>query len=412
MATADSGVRVQGWKMWLPSSLMTSCSLLSYIDRQTLAVLSPTIIAQTDLTDASYGDAVSAFSIAYMIGNPLWGALLDHIGLRIGMVLAVALWTAASASHALVFGFLGFAIARGVLGFGEGAAFPGAMRTAIVSLPPEKQGRGIGLGYSGASLGALLTPIFVIPFARLYGWQMAFLVTGFLGLVWLALWWTVSRPPLIPEHRRPSSRLRIPNLLERRCWVVVSSFGFGGVALALVAYVIPRYLEKALGVTQAQLGNILWIPMVGWEAGYFFWGWVADRWVPPGTGQRPTWVFLLLSVLALPTALVTFTDSLPVVLALFLWATFVADGFVVMSLRVGADIYPRDQVAMAGGIGSAAWSAVAAIVVPIYMRFIAAGSYTEIFVSVSLLPLVGTLLWLWISKPERLWRAPAITGGA
>ena len=390
--------------MWLPSSLMTSCSLLSYIDRQTLAVLSPMIIAETDLTDASYGDAVSAFSILYMIGNPLWGALLDHIGLRIGMLLAVAIWTAASASHALVFGFLGFGLARAVLGFGEGAAFPGAMRTAIVSLPPEKQGRGIGLGYSGASLGALLTPVLVTPFALAYGWRAAFIVTGVLGLLWLALWWSVSRPPFIPEHRAPTSRMRIPNLLERRCWVVVSSFGFGGVALALVAYVIPLYLNRALGVTQAELGKILWIPMVGWEAGYFFWGWVADRWVPPGSGKRPAWVFLLLSALALPTALVTATDSLPVVLGLFLWATFIADGFVVMSLRVGSQIYPKDQVGMAGGIGSAAWSAVAAIVVPIYTRMIADQSYTMIFVSVSLLPLLGTMLWLWVSKPERLWR--------
>lgn len=405
MATASSEVRVQGWRMWLPSSLMTSCSLLSYIDRQTLAVLSPMIIAQTDLTDASYGDAVSAFSIAYMIGNPLWGALLDHIGLRIGMLLAVSLWTIASASHAMVFGFVGFAVARAVLGFGEGAAFPGAMRTAIVSLPPEKQGRGIGLGYSGASLGALLTPILVVPFAQAYGWRTAFVITGILGGLWLVLWWSIARPPLIPEHRRSSDRLRIPNLFERRCWVVVSSFGFGGVALAVVAYMSPLYLNRALGVTQAQLGTILWIPMIGWEAGYFFWGWVADRWVPPGTGKRPAWAFLLLSVLALPSALVTFTDSLPVVLGLFLWATFIADGFVVMSLRVGSQIYPKDQVGMAGGIGSAAWSAVAAIVVPIYARFVAQEYYTAIFVSMSLLPLFGTLLWLWISKPQRLWTA-------
>lgn len=396
---------VTGWRMWLPSSLMTSCSLLSYIDRQTLAVLSPMIISQTDLTDASYGDAVSAFSIAYMIGNPLWGALLDHIGLRIGMVLAVALWTAASASHAMVYGFLGFAIARAVLGFGEGAAFPGAMRTAIVSLPPEKQGRGIGLGYSGASLGALITPILVTPFALRYGWRAAFVITGLLGLAWLVLWWTVSRPPLIPKHIRTSNRMRFPNLLERRCWVIVSSFGFGGVALAVVAYASPLYLNRALGVTQEQLGYLLWIPMVGWEAGYFFWGWVADRWVPPGTGKRPAWVFLLLSVLALPSALVTFTDSLAVVLGLFLWSTFVADGFVVMSLRVGSHIYPREQVGMAGGIGSAAWSAVAAIVIPIYTRMVADQSYTTIFVSMALLPLFGTLLWLWISKPARLWRA-------
>ena len=69
-------------------------------ERQTLAVLSPMILHDTGLSIAAFSDAVSAFSIAYMIGNPLWGSLLDRIGLRIGMLLAVGVWTLASVSHA------------------------------------------------------------------------------------------------------------------------------------------------------------------------------------------------------------------------------------------------------------------------------------------------------------------------
>ena len=75
-------------------------TLLSYIDRQVLAVLSPTILHDTGLSANAYANAISAFSFAYMVGNPLWGSLLDYAGLRIGMLMAVALWTAASTSHA------------------------------------------------------------------------------------------------------------------------------------------------------------------------------------------------------------------------------------------------------------------------------------------------------------------------
>jgi MFS transporter, ACS family, hexuronate transporter len=379
-------------------------TLLSYIDRQVLAVLSPTILLATGLSANAYANAISAFSIAYMIGNPLWGSVLDFVGLRLGMLIAVGLWTAASASHAWVTGFIGFAVARAVLGFGEGAAFPGALRTAAEALPPNRQSRGMALGYSGASLGAIITPLIVTPIALKYGWQTAFLITGTFGTVWMILWLVVSRPPFLPMVKQTKAKIIWPNLLERRLWVVAASFGLGAVALGIVAYLSPLYLNRALGLSQAQLGRVLWIPLVGWEFGYFFWGWVADRYLADMPDRRrPARLFVLLTVLALPSVLVTQTRSLPVVLALFFWATFIADGFVVASLRVGTRIYPSGRTAMVAGIGSGSWSAVQAAVLPIYGRLVDLGWFPTIFISMSLLPIAGTALWFWLSAKKELW---------
>jgi ACS family hexuronate transporter-like MFS transporter len=188
-------------------------TLLSYIDRQVLAVLSPTILHDTGLSANAYANAISAFSFAYMVGNPLWGSLLDY--------------ASASTSHAWVTGFIGFAVARGVLGFGEGAAFPGALRTAAEALPANQRSRGMALGYSGASLGAIITPVLVRPVALRYGWQAAFLITGALGTAWLLFWLAVSRPPFLPMQKRKVLKMTWPNLTERRFWVVASSFGLG-----------------------------------------------------------------------------------------------------------------------------------------------------------------------------------------
>ena len=123
----------------------------------------PTILHDTGLSAGAYGDVGSAFQFAYMIANPLWGSILDFVGLRRGMLAAVAIWTVASVSHAWVGGFWGFAVVRTLLGLGEGAAFPGGFRAASESLPPDRQGRGTALAYSGASLGAMITPLLVIP---------------------------------------------------------------------------------------------------------------------------------------------------------------------------------------------------------------------------------------------------------
>lgn len=260
---------------------MMVCSWLSYVDRQILATLSVVILADTGLSTERYTEVVSAFSIAYMIGNPLWGSLLDYIGLRKGMLAAVAIWSAASLSHSFVgqgtAAFLGLAAARALLGFGEGATFPGGFRTAMDSLPPNRQARGIAISYSGGSLGAIVTPFLVIPIAGLFGWRAAFLVTGTLGFAWLALWAKVARPPYLRLPERKPAKIIWPNLLERRFWALVCGYSLGAFALGPILYLSSLYLNRVFGVSQDDLKYYLWVPPAGWEAGYFFWGWAADR---------------------------------------------------------------------------------------------------------------------------------------
>src|SRR5258708_11369537 len=135
IAIVDSFVR------WLPVVSLMLVSLISYVDRNTLALLAPTILNETGLNAEQYGFIISAFSITYMFGNPVWGFILDRVGIRRGMGAAVSIWTVASAAHAFAGGFGGFALARAALGFGEDATFPGSMRTAIETLPAEHRSR-------------------------------------------------------------------------------------------------------------------------------------------------------------------------------------------------------------------------------------------------------------------------------
>ena len=384
-----------GWRMWVASGVIMLCSWLSYVDRQVLAVLSPMILRDTGLTVQAYADAVSAFSFAYMLANPLWGSILDRIGLRIGMLMAVGIWTLASLSHAWVAGFLGFAAARAVLGFGEGATFPGGLRTAADSLPPDRRSRGMAIAYSGSTLGAIVTPLLVTPLALAFGWRAAFLMTGGLGAIWLLVWWMLSRPPwLLPSRRTP--KLAWPRVTERRFWVLVVGMGIGGEPLGTILTLSPVYLNRQLGMTQAQLGNLLWIPTLGWGIGYYFWGWIADRWI--GENQRPAGLYVLLAILSLPLALVTATHSWTAVLALFFWGMFIAVGFITLSLHVAAHAYPRDQTGLVAGIGSGAWGAVLALVLLVFGRWFDQKWYEATFASMALLPVLGTALWLALSR--------------
>ena len=107
------------WHTWVPCAGMALCSWLAFVDRQVIAVLSPTIMAETGMNAQEFGRLVTFFFVAYTLGNPLWGSVLDFVGLRVGMLVAVAIWTTASASHAFMGTFFGFAMARAVLADAE-----------------------------------------------------------------------------------------------------------------------------------------------------------------------------------------------------------------------------------------------------------------------------------------------------
>jgi MFS family permease len=121
---------------------MLLLGFLSYMDRSVLAILSPTILASLHLSATQYGYAILVFSLCYMLANPVWGFWMDRAGLWLTTLAAVLVWSIASGSHGLMLGFVSLCIARGVLGFGEGATFPAGLKTVTETLPAGKRSFG------------------------------------------------------------------------------------------------------------------------------------------------------------------------------------------------------------------------------------------------------------------------------
>jgi ACS family hexuronate transporter-like MFS transporter len=376
---------------------MAACSWLSFVDRQVLAVLSPVILTETGLSQQDYGNVFFYFFIAYTIANPLWGSLLDYIGLRWGMVIGVGLWSIASASHGLMSGFAGFALARGLLGFGEGVTFPGGLRTAVESLPPDRRGRGIATSFSGGTIGAILTPLIVIPIGLRFGWRNAFFLTGLLGIAWILLWLAVARPPYLPATVRKAKKIAWPNPFERRFWALVFSYSLTAVAPGPILTIIPLYLSRGpLAVSQQDLQGILWAPPLAWGIGYFFWGWAADRYA--ADNPRPVGMFVLLTVCSLAFGFTTWTSSVLIAMLLISWAAFIGGGFQMVALKASSYAFPREQAAMMTGIASGSWSLVNAILSPRLGQLFDQQQYGTAFWIIALCPLTGVLVWLFLSR--------------
>ncbi len=388
--------------LWLPTGTMLLVSLISYIDRNTLALLSPTILRETGLSAESYGWVISAFSIAYMLANPLWGKWLDRFGVRLGMLLAVALWSVASASHAVAVGFLGFAAARATLGFGEGATFPGGLRTVSQTLPLSLRARGLAVAYSGGSLGAIVTPIVITPVALAWGWRAAFLFTGMIGSAWLGLWLLVSRRRDVREHKAldpAQSAQSRPRFTDARVWSYMVAYAFGALPIAFVIYAAPLYLNAG-GASQALIGKLLWIPPLGWEIGYFFWGWRLDRLAPSGVRRLGglKWLVTATAALSLPLALAPWVHSLAAVMCLLFLAMFVAGGFIILTVGYATHIYSAAHSGLIAGLGAGGWSAGVAIAMPLFGRLIDQHRWDTAFLMAAVVPVVGYAFWLVVNR--------------
>ena len=386
---------------------MLLVSLISYIDRNTLALLSPTILKETGLTATEYGWVISAFSIAYMLANPLWGRWLDRFGVRAGMLVAVAIWSLASASHAVATGFVGFALARATLGFGEGATFPGGLRTVTQTLPLSLRARGVAVAYSGGSLGAILTPLIITPVALAWGWRTAFLLTGMIGACWLGVWLLVSRRKDVrertvaePAGAAPSK----PRFTDARLWSYMVAYACGALPIAFVIYAAALYLNAAFGTSQALIGKLLWIPPLGWEIGYFFWGWLLDRLPRTDVGRIDGLRKLLTAatLLSLPLALAPWARSLPVVMCQMFLAMFVAGGFIILTVGYATHVYSAAHSGLIAGLGAGAWSAGVAAAMPLFGKLIDLKRWDVAFVLAAVVPVAGHLYWLAVNRREKV----------
>jgi MFS transporter, ACS family, hexuronate transporter len=401
-ASTTSTARAIDWRMWVPCVGMALCSWLSFVDRQVLAILQPTIIRDTGLTPQNFTDAASFFFLAYTIANPVWGSVLDFVGLRIGMLLAVALWTGASASHAFMGSFAGFAAARAVLGLGEGATFPGGLRTAVETLPANLRARAIAMSFSGGTIGAVMMPLLLGPLAIQYGWRVAFMATAGLGAAWLIIWAAIARPPFLPKVVARTAKVTWPNFLERRVWALMFSYALPAISPGPALTILSLFLTSRLHLTQAEVNQVTWIPPLTWGIGYFFWGWAADRYA--ANNRRPVGMFLLLTIVSLTLGFATSTTSVATAMALVSLSTFIGGGFQMVALKVGSYAFPREQAAMMTGLASGSWSLVNFLflrVIGQWTGWVNGNRWEEIFWLIAFLPAVGIALWYLLSWNDR-----------
>ncbi|MFI5379872.1 MAG: MFS transporter [Tepidisphaerales bacterium] len=186
---------------WVILGLLFLGTTVNYVDRLVMGILAPELQAKYNISNDAYGTINAAFTACYAVGQLVSGRLLDQIGTRLGYGLALVAWSVSSIAHAAARGTFGFSVVRGMLGLSESPNFPASTKSLAEWFPKRERALAFGFINAGSNMGAIVAPA-VVPFlATNYGWQWAFVLTGALGFLCLALW--------IPIYKRPQDHPRV-----------------------------------------------------------------------------------------------------------------------------------------------------------------------------------------------------------
>ena len=396
---------------WRILALLFFATTINYIDRQVIGLLKPYISREINLGEIEYGYIVTAFQISYAIGLISCGWFIDKIGTRMGYAWAMLVWSTAAISHAFARGVVSFSAARFVLGIGESANFPAAVKTTAYWFPKKERALASGLFNSGSSIGAIIAPLIVAGITVKWGWEWAFIITGSFGLIWIIFWLIHYHLP--SEHPKISSREMqyiLQDDLEQSAEKHLKWSDFlkykQTVAICITRFIsdwvwwfflfwTPDYLNKTQGVDIKGIVLPLMVIYSMASIGGIGGGWISYFFSRRGRSidfSRKT-AILICALFILPLMFITQTHNIWIAVALIAFAAGGHQGWASNIFTIVSDIYPKEAVGSIiglSGFAGAIGGALSATLIGILLE--KTGSYFLVFLLASSVYLVNWLI--------------------
>ena len=404
-----AAVAASGRYRWVVVALLFMAMVINYVDRQTIGLLKADLTAEFGWSETDYADLVFWFQAAYAIAYLAWGRIIDRIGARWGFGLAFLIWHVGHIGTAAARTLGGFIGARIVLGLGEGGGFPGGIKAVAEWFPKNERALATGIFNAGTNIGAIVTPLVVPGIVLAFGWQMAFIVTGIAGLVWLPLWLIVYRRPREQKRLSAAELAHIEqdpaDPVEKIGWVKLLgkketwAFALGKFLIDPIWWMflfwLPDFLGKRYGLDLKSFGPPLIAIYLMSDVGSVAGGWLSSRLMKAGwsiNAARKT-TMLVCALLAVPVMFAANVDSLIVAVLIIGVATAAHQGFSANLYTLPSDVFPRGAVGSVVGIGGML-GAVGGMVFSKYIGRVLdqIGTYTPIFIVAGSAYLVALLV--------------------
>lgn len=449
-ATAiDVGFRIRGLRWWI-IGLVFLATVINYIDRQTIAILSTVIRADLHLSNEQYALINAWFLLAYTLSQSLSGKLYDRVGTRRGFSLSIIVWSVAAMATSLARGIQSLSLFRFLLGAGEAGNWPGAAKVSAEWFPIRERALALAIFNSGATIGAVLSPPLIVWLNYAYGWHATFLITGTLGFIWLALWLFFYQTPrrhrwlareefdyiragqrstvgetdvaavVKDEIEAPSvediAKSAPPSELEeeaapkwkdllgyRQVWAIVLMRFLTDPIWWLFVIWLPEYLQRARGFSLKDVGSFAWLPYLTAGVGSLLGGWASGYLIGRGWSvNRARKTVMLLAALLMPAGILAVrAQDAMFALALICVVTFAFQVWINNVQVLPSDFFPGKAVASVAGLGGTG-AGISSLIFTLTTGWVVDHfSYTPIFTAAGLFGPLGAIVLFTLAGPIR-----------
>lgn len=405
------------WSMIL---LICAITIINYLDRTALGVAAPTILETTGITKEQYSWVVSAFQLAYTIGQPIMGFFIDTIGLRLGFAICAIVWGLATMGHALTGTWQGLAFMRSIMGFSEASAIPAGIKTASIWFPAKERGIASGIFNMGTSFGAMLAPPLIAWCILFQGWQFAFVVSGSLALIAALAWFTFYRDPkdskmLSAEERAyieagqekylnidKKEKVSISSILsQRNFWGIGIARFLADPAWGTINFWVPIFFVETLHFSLKEIAMFVWLPFLMADLGCLASGFVAkflnDRGFSLIRSRLIT--FSIGAVLMMTIGFVSIVQNPYLAVFLVSLGGFSHQLLSTVASTLGGDLFKKNQVATAVGMaGACAWTG--QLIFNLFIgAFVGIIGFGPFFIALAFFDVIGAVvLWIFIRE--------------
>lgn len=409
---------------WYMIMLICIITIINYLDRTALGIAAPTIMDTTGITKEQYSWVVSAFQLAYTIGQPIMGFFIDTIGLRLGFAICAIVWGLATMGHALTGTWQGLAFMRTIMGFSEASAIPAGVKTASIWFPAKERGIAAGVFNMGTSFGAMFAPPLIAWCILFHSWQFAFLVSGSLALLAALAWFVFYRDPKDSKHLSEEELDYIESGQEKYIQtskkdkttflVILKQRNFWGIGLArfladpawgTINFWVPIFFVETLHFSLKEIAMFIWLPFLMGDLGCLASGFIAkffnDRGISLINSRRIT--FSIGATIMLTIGLVSIVENPYIAVLLISIGGFSHQLLSTVACALGADLFKKNEVGTAVGLGGAcAW--IGQLIFNLFIgAFVGVIGFAPFFVALAFFDVIGALiLWIFIKENKIL----------
>ena len=411
--------KLRGLRWWMMGLLMAG-SIINYLTRSTLAVAAPNMLNDLAITTQQYSWILSGFQIAIML-QPICGYVMDTIGLKLGFAMFATAWSFICMAHGLAGNWQMLFGLRSLLGFAEGSANPAGMKATAEWFPATERGLAGGFFNMGASLGSMLAAPLVAWAILTRSWQFAFVLTGLIGLVWVALGLACYESPARHRALSPAERDYIlagqeshlagqgrPSLAavvrQRNFWGIAIPRFLADPTWGTLTFWLPLYLTTVRGFDLKQIAMFAWLPFLAADLGCMFGGTISIT-VQKYAGMRlidaRRTAFTVGALLMIGVAFAGTVQSPYVAVALLSLAGFAHQTLSVTVITMASDLFKRNEVATVAGMAGSCGNAGVLIFSLLMGVLVSRIGYTPFFIGLAALDLLGAvILWSVVRDPR------------